>query len=132
LAALRVRPPPPAAAAKIGRAEVQAGVNVIFPAGMLSGEAIELEGPAGGAPVTRRAALHIVVPPGAAYALGLPSQVQVAGRSIPVSGFQHDLPLAGELVVGQHELAVGATLALDGNLPPGRYVAEFDVTLQNN
>ncbi|MDB5095706.1 MAG: hypothetical protein JWM80_127 [Cyanobacteria bacterium RYN_339] len=132
LAFLMVLALAPGAAARPSITEVEAGVTLISPTGVLAGDAIEVDIQEDGAPVTRPAALHIAVPPGAAYALGLPTQIQIAGRSIAVKGYQADLPLAAELVVGQHELAVGATLALDAHLPPGRYVAEFDVTLQNN
>jgi len=117
----------PSASAQGALSHVAAGVNVIFPSGVLAGEAIDLDVPAEGAPVTRTTAIKIQVPPGASYGVALPRRIQVAGRPVDLSA-----PLAGELVVGQHELALGATIAPDGHLPPGRYVAQIDVTLLNN
>jgi hypothetical protein len=121
-----------ASAAVFAHGATEAGATVIFPTGVVAEPPIELELSADGKPVTRVAAIKLQVRPAMAFAVTLPKQIQVAGRPLAVSGFHAGGPLAGELVVGQHELSVGATFAPDGQLPPGRYVALFDVTLQNN
>jgi hypothetical protein len=123
---------PGASATVMAHGHTEAGATVIFPTGMVAEAPIELEFTADGKPVTGVAALKLQVQPDAAFTVTLPKQVQVAGRPLAVSRLHAGGPLAGELVVGQHELAVGATFAPDGHLPPGRYVALFDVTLQNN
>ena len=78
------------------------------------------------------ARVAIASPPSASYTVSLPSSLVLAGRAIKVTRFRTGVPLAGTLAIGHHELVVGATVAISAYLPPGRYSAAFDLTIQNN
>lgn len=134
------------ALAMSGASRVLAGASVIEFGGFDDASALEVAMPevpdAGGlmtvpangqavpGAVTRRAHVTIQAPDGMAYNPSL--QVRLSGRAIAVSRFQTDPPLADVLLVGHHDLGVGATIALPANLPPGRYVESFDLTVQYN
>jgi hypothetical protein len=139
----------------VSNTKVVAGASVIEYDGIASSEAIDLNGliadgtatsitvnpdgslVAGGVTTApnqsgRRATIAISANGNSAYSLAFPVTARVAGEDIVVSRFQTDPPLAGGLLVGHHDLAVGATIAIPANLPPGHYVGSFDLTVQNN
>ena len=114
-----------------------AQVNLFLPVGMLTDgtmdvDATRLQRDGGVLTTGDRTKIAIAAAPAAAYAISLPDGVQVAEGAIHVTGFQTNLPLAGELTAGHHDLAVRATLLLAPHVPPGRYAAVFDLTIQNN
>lgn len=77
--------------------------------------------------------------PSAGYSISLPADGTVqlangAGQGMAVNGFSSSPPTAGQLspVGGTQTIAVGATLSVGANQPPGSYSTSFSVSVDYN